>query len=63
MVLKRWSEDLTGAQTARLLGLSRQRVHQLALSGQLPHYRDGDGRRRFPLRCIQEFQAKRAAVA
>lgn len=55
--------ELTGAQAARMLGVSRQRVHQLALTGQLPHYRDSKGRRRFPLGCVERFQAKRAAAA
>lgn len=57
------AEDLTGAKAARMLGVSRQRVHQLAVAGQLPHYRDAKGRRRFPLRCVQQLQEKRAAAA
>jgi excisionase family DNA binding protein len=57
------TQDLTGAKAARMLGVSRQRVHQLAVAGQLPHYRDAKGRRRFPLRCVQQLQEKRAAAA
>jgi excisionase family DNA binding protein len=57
------ARDLTGAQAARMLGISRQRVHQLAVAGDLASYRDPKGRRRFPRYCIEQFQARRAAAA
>jgi excisionase family DNA binding protein len=40
---------------AALLGITRQRVHQLADAGRLPHYRTPLGYRRFPRRCVEQF--------
>lgn len=53
-------EELTGAEVGRMLGISRQRVHQLATEGRIPHASTFHGRV-YTRRGVEQFKAEREA--
>jgi hypothetical protein len=54
-------EELTGTQVALELGLTRERVRQLAVAGRIPHFISTIHGRVYTRRGVEQFKAEREA--
>lgn len=54
--------ELTITQAARILGLSRQRLHQLTREGAIYYRKNEFGWKIFSRKDVEAFSAKRAAL-
>jgi excisionase family DNA binding protein len=61
--MKKKPEMMVSGEVARVIGVSKQRIHQLADAGRLAHQRTGSGVRIFQRRDVEALAKKRAQEA